>query len=153
MLRIRLQRTGRKHESSFRLVLTERQNSNNSGRVLEVLGNYDPRFNKPVIVADRVKHWIAMGAKPTDTVHNLLVSTKIVDGKKINVLPKKTPPKKEEAPAPAAAPVVAALVAVAPVAVAPVVEAPVEVPVAEVTTETPVAESEAPTPVEEVAAA
>lgn len=97
MLRIRLQRVGRKHESSFRVVLTESQNSTKSGRVQEVLGSYDPRFNKPAINAERVKHWIGFGAKPTDTMHNLLVSEKIIEGKKINVLSRKSPIKKEVA--------------------------------------------------------
>ncbi len=102
MLRIRLQRVGRKNEPSFRVVLTESQNSTKSGRVQEILGSYDPRFDNPVIKGDRVKYWISVGARPTDTVHNLLVSQKIVEGKKKNVLPKKSPPKvevKEETPA------------------------------------------------------
>ncbi|MEK7567896.1 MAG: 30S ribosomal protein S16 [Patescibacteria group bacterium] len=95
MLRIRLQRVGRKHEPSFRVVLTESQNSTKSGRVQEILGTYDPRFDNPVIKGDRVKYWISMGAQPTDTVHNLLVSQKILEGKKKNVLPKKSLPPKD----------------------------------------------------------
>jgi len=95
MLRIRLQRVGRKHEPSFRIVLTESQNSTKTGRVLEVLGNHDPRFHNPTIKADRVKHWISVGAKPTDTMHNLLVTQKIIEGKKKNVLPRKSPIVKE----------------------------------------------------------
>ncbi|MDD4989410.1 MAG: 30S ribosomal protein S16, partial [Candidatus Pacebacteria bacterium] len=46
--------------------------------------------------AERVKHWIAQGAEPTDTMHNFLISQKIITGKKRNVLPKKSPIKKEE---------------------------------------------------------
>jgi small subunit ribosomal protein S16 len=108
MLKIRLQRVGRKHEPTFRLVLTDSQNSTKSGKYLEVLGNHDPRHKEMTkIDADRVKHWISKGAQVTDTVHNMLVSKKVIDGKKINVLPKKTPIKKEgeaEAAAPAPAP-------------------------------------------------
>lgn len=96
MLRIRLQRVGRKHEPSFRIVLTESQNSTKSGRIKEVLGSYDPRFNNPQVVADRVKYWISVGAKPTDTMHNILVGLKVVAGKKINVLPRKRPILKED---------------------------------------------------------
>ena len=96
MLRIRLQRVGRKHEPTFRLVLTDSQNSTKSGRYLEVLGNHDPRHkDQTAIDADRVKHWISKGAKPTETVHNMLVSKKVIEGKKVNVLPKKSPIKKE----------------------------------------------------------
>jgi small subunit ribosomal protein S16 len=49
---------------------------------------------------------MSKGAKASDTVHNLLISKKIIEGKKINTLPKKKPIVKEggEAPAVAAAP-------------------------------------------------
>ncbi len=101
MLKIRLQRTGRKHEPTFRLVLTDSKNSTKSGRFLEILGSHDARFeDKTIIQADKVKHWMARGAKATPTVHNLLIEQKIITGKKINVLPKKTVPV-VEAPAPA----------------------------------------------------
>lgn len=97
MLKIRLQRVGRKHEPTFRLVLTDSQNSTKSGRYLEVLGNHDPRNkDKTHVDVEKVKYWISMGAKPTDTVHNMLISKKIISGKKVNVLPKKSPIKKAE---------------------------------------------------------
>ncbi len=99
MLRIRLQRTGRKHEPTFRLVLTESTNSTKSGKFLDVLGSYDPRSKKGQFNAEKIKEWIGKGARVTDTVHNLLINQNIISGKKINVLPKKTPPvveKKEE---------------------------------------------------------
>ena len=100
MLKIRLQRVGKKGTSSFRLVLTDSHNSTKSGKYLEVLGNYDPRndlaVNKPDINGDRIKHWISQGAQVTDTVHNLLINLGIISGKKINVLPQKTVPQAEE---------------------------------------------------------
>ena len=96
MLRIRLQRVGRRHEPSFRIVLTESKNSTKSGRIKEILGSYDPRFDNPQIKADRVRYWIGVGARPTDTMHNILVSKKVIAGKKINVLPKKKPLAKAE---------------------------------------------------------
>ena len=102
MLRIRLQRTGRKHEPTFRLVLTESTNSTKSGKFLDVLGSYDPRGKKVQFNGEKIKEWIGKGARVTDTVHNLLINQNIISGKKINVLPKKTPPvveKKEEAKA------------------------------------------------------
>jgi small subunit ribosomal protein S16 len=94
MLKIRLQRVGRKHEPTFRVVLTDSKNSTKSGRFLEVLGSYDPRKTTEVFKADRIKHWISQGAKPTDTLHNIFIDQKIIEGKKVNVLPKKTPQKK-----------------------------------------------------------
>jgi small subunit ribosomal protein S16 len=103
---IRLQRTGRKHEPTFRIVLTDSKNSTKSGRIHEILGSYDPRNDAMgEMNEDRVKHWLGLGAKASGTVHNMLVSKGVIGGKKINVLPKKTPLKKEgEAAAAPAAP-------------------------------------------------
>ena len=95
MLKIRLQRVGRKNDPSFRVVLTDSKNATRSGKFLEILGSYSARQGEPVINGERVKHWMSVGAKPSDTVHNLLVTKKVITGKKINVLPKKTVPKKE----------------------------------------------------------
>lgn len=91
MLKIRLQRTGRKHEPTFRVVLTDSKNSTKSGKYLEKLGSYDPRKENEVFDSERIKYWISKGAQPSDTLHNLLVSKKIIEGKKRNVLPKKSP--------------------------------------------------------------
>ena len=105
MLKIRLQRVGRKHEPAFRLVLTDSKNSTKSGKFLEVLGSHDFRLEKKTVLnKDRILHWMKVGAKPSDTAHNLLIENKIITGKKINVLPKKTVPKKEEVKAEAPAP-------------------------------------------------
>jgi small subunit ribosomal protein S16 len=92
MLMVRLQRVGRKHEPVFRLVLTDSKNGPKSGKFLEILGSFDARRGeKAEFKTDRVKHWMANGAQLSDTVHNLLVEQKVIEGKKINVLPKKTP--------------------------------------------------------------
>ncbi len=99
MLMIRLQRVGRKNDPSFRVVLTDRRNSTKSGRFLEVLGHYDFRDGREAgnhMNAERIKELIKNGAKPSDTLNNLLIDEKIISGKKINVLPSKTPIKKEE---------------------------------------------------------
>ncbi|HEC30836.1 MAG TPA: 30S ribosomal protein S16 [Candidatus Yonathbacteria bacterium] len=96
MLKVRLQRTGKKNDPSFRLVVTESQNGPQSGKFLEVLGNLDIKKGNAQINAERVKYWIANGAQVSDTVHNLLISEKIIEGKKINVLPKKSPIIKEK---------------------------------------------------------
>lgn len=95
MLKIRLQRTGRKHEPTFRLVLTESKNSTKSGKLLEVLGSHDFRKENTEIKKDRVLYWMKNGVKPTPTVHNLLVTHKIVDAKKVNVQPRRTPKEKK----------------------------------------------------------
>jgi small subunit ribosomal protein S16 len=95
MLKIRLQRIGRKNDPSFRVVLTDSKNSTKSGRFLEILGIYNPKAEDKVsnknFQADRIKYWISKGAKLSDTMHNFLVHDKIIEGKKVNVLSKKKP--------------------------------------------------------------
>src|SRR3989338_643630 len=91
MLKIRLQRIGRKNDPAFRAVLTDSKNSTKSGKFLEILGTYNPKAGLTDFKTDRMKYWIAKGAKPTDTMHKFLVHQKAIEGKKINVLPKKKP--------------------------------------------------------------
>lgn len=89
---IRLQRVGRKHEPVFRLVLTDSKNSPKSGKFLEILGNFDARRSeKASFNAEKIKSWMSKGAQVSTTVHNLLIDKKIIEGKKINNLPKKSP--------------------------------------------------------------
>ncbi len=109
MLIIRLQRVGRKNDPSFRVVVTDSKNGTRSGKYLEVLGSYDARKGKASLEKERISHWISMGAKTSGTMHNLLVSHKVVKGKKVNVLPqmKKVEAPKEAASAEAPAPVAA----------------------------------------------
>jgi small subunit ribosomal protein S16 len=112
MLKIRLQRVGRKNEPTFRLVVTDSKNGPKSGKSLEVVGSYDPRRENDIkqFNVDRIKYWMGKGVKLSDTVHNFLVSKKVLSGKKINALPKKKPIVKEgeaAAAAPAAAPAAA----------------------------------------------
>jgi len=97
MIVIRLQRIGRKNDPSFRVIVTDSKRAAKTGNYLEMVGSYDPRTDRVELKAERIKHWMSEGAKVSDTLHNLLVSQKIIEGKKINVLPKKTVPKKEEA--------------------------------------------------------
>ena len=99
MLKIRLQRVGRKHEPKFRLVLTDSKNSTKSGRSLEILGNYDARHGEDsVFKTDRISHWMSHGAQVSDTVHNLLITKGVISGKKINTLPLKKAIVKEAEP-------------------------------------------------------
>jgi small subunit ribosomal protein S16 len=91
MLKIRLQRIGRKNDPAFRAVLTDSKNSTKSGRFLEILGTYNPKAGEKKLDGERIKYWMSKGAKCSDTMHNFLIHEKIVSGKKINVLPKKKP--------------------------------------------------------------
>lgn len=134
MLKIRLQRVGRIHEPTFRLVLTDSKNSTKSGKYLEILGNYDSRKgDKAVLNSERINYWISMGAQVSPTVHNMLVQTKIITGKKVNNLPLKKAIVKETAEVPAESP----KAEVVPTSSVDKAETPAEVPVPEVV-ETPV---------------
>lgn len=103
MLKIRLQRVGKKHDPSFRVVLTDSKNSTKSGKFLEILGSYNARKGEPQLEVEKIKHWISKGAQPTETLHNLLVDKKVISAPKKNVLSKKP-----AAPAPKEAAAVAA---------------------------------------------
>jgi small subunit ribosomal protein S16 len=89
MLIIRLQRVGRTNDPSFRVIVTDSKNSAKTGKFLEIVGNYDARQGKPQFKAERIQEWIKNGAQLSETVHNLLVKNKIIDGKTINVVPVK----------------------------------------------------------------
>jgi small subunit ribosomal protein S16 len=91
MLKIRLQRIGRKNEAAFRLVVTDSKNGPQSGKFLEILGSYTLKSNAVVIKRDRVSHWIANGAQVSDTAHNMLVKEGLISGRSKNVLSKKSP--------------------------------------------------------------
>jgi small subunit ribosomal protein S16 len=96
MLKIRLQRIGRKNDPSFRAVLTDSKNSTKSGKFLEILGTYNPKAGEKVLNNDRIKYWMSQGAQCSGTMHNFLVHDKVISGKKINVLPKKKPTQKRK---------------------------------------------------------
>ena len=76
MLMIRLQRVGKKHDPSFRVLLTDSKNSTKSGKFIEVLGHYDARGGKAELKKDRIKHWLSVGAKTSITLHNILKNNK-----------------------------------------------------------------------------
>ena len=95
MLKIRLKRIGRKHDPSYRIIVTESTRGPKAGDYIETLGNYDPRTNAPTVNVERARYWLSVGAQTSPTVHNIFVGQKLVEGKKINVLPKKTPIVKE----------------------------------------------------------
>jgi small subunit ribosomal protein S16 len=98
MLRIRLARVGRKHDPSFRMIVTEKSRGPQTGNYVEQVGTYNARGDQaPELKPDRIAHWLSVGAQPSDTVHNLLVRAEIIDDDTVNPLPKKTPIVSDEA--------------------------------------------------------
>ena len=122
MLTIRLTRKGKKNQPFFRVVLVDKRRSSTGGRAVEDLGYVDPLKKRRSLKAERIKYWLSKGAKASATIHNLLVTEKIIDAKKIVKKSKKS--EKPEKPAEAAT---APVTTPAPAAeVKPAVETPKE---------------------------
>lgn len=98
MLVIRLFRVGKKNQPSFKIVVTDKRKSSTKGPYIEEVGFWNPLTKEKVLKQERIRYWLSVGAKPSVTVHNLLISEKIIEGKKIPL--HKKPKKKEEKPAP-----------------------------------------------------
>ena len=90
MLAIKLQRIGRKHQPSYRLVVAEKR-SKMAGPPVEDLGSYNPISKAITVKKERVEYWIKVGAQPTITAHNLLIKAGALkaESKKVSVSPKK----------------------------------------------------------------
>ncbi|MBY0538550.1 30S ribosomal protein S16 [Patescibacteria group bacterium] len=91
MLMMRLQRVGRKNNPAYRVVVVDKRASTKSNKTIDLIGNYNPKLGQITINAEKAKHWLAQGVQASDTVHNMLVSQKVIEGKKRNALPKKSP--------------------------------------------------------------
>jgi small subunit ribosomal protein S16 len=96
MLRIRFLRLGKRNQPFYRIVVTERKNSPQSGRFIEILGFYNPVTKETNLKVDRIQYWLSVGAQTSETVHNLLIKEKVIAGKKIPVHSSRKKPKKEE---------------------------------------------------------
>ena len=123
MLVIRLQRTGRENLPTYRLVVAEKARPV-KGKYLEIVGHYLPARENVVFEHkdDRIKHWVAKGATPSDTVARLLRKAGLDGMDKFvkRYVKRKSKSASEEAPAVVAAPA-------APVAEASKAEAAPEV--------------------------
>jgi len=73
MVKIRLMRTGMKGAASYRVVIADAR-SPRDGRIIENIGWYNPRTDPATITidAERAKHWLSVGAQPSDSVRSLL---------------------------------------------------------------------------------
>lgn len=91
MLMMRLQRVGRKNDPSYRIVVTDKRTGPKSNKHVDQVGSYNPKTKQFVIKQDAVTTWLSQGVQMSDTVQNLLVSRKVIEGKKVNALPKKSP--------------------------------------------------------------
>ncbi len=80
MVRIRLRRTGQKHQPSYRIVVADVE-SPRDGRFLEIIGSYIPTTEPFTfkVQEDRVYEWMSKGAQPSDSVTKLFQITGVLD--------------------------------------------------------------------------
>ncbi|MBP1468401.1 30S ribosomal protein S16 [Candidatus Chloroploca sp. M-50] len=92
MVRIRLRRTGKTKQPSYRVVVADAR-SPRDGRFIEIIGHYNPVRQPKVleIKADRARYWLGVGAQPSDTVVRLLKQVHVLDSEG-NLMPASTEP-------------------------------------------------------------
>ncbi len=73
MVAIRLRRGGAKKKPFYRIVVLDSRKKRD-GKVLEILGHYDPKEETPHIQLDLEKYrvWIEKGAQPSEAVKNIV---------------------------------------------------------------------------------
>lgn len=96
-LKIRLARGGAKKRPFYRIVVADSR-SPRDGRFIERLGSYNPMVEhdhpeRVVLQAERVKHWLDQGAKPTDRVERFLAAAGLAPQPQRRETPKKSAPK------------------------------------------------------------
>jgi len=96
MLSIRLSRKGKKGAPLYSLIVLEKS-KDPWGDYVEKLGTYNPRSKEAVLNQEAILSWIAKGAQPTATVHNLLVNQGVIKADKVRA--GKTKPGKKKAAA------------------------------------------------------
>lgn len=84
MVRIRMQRQGRRNAPFFRINAVD-QRARRDGRVIEALGFFDPLTSDPTkaikLNAERIQYWLSVGAQPTDTVRDMLARADLLPAK------------------------------------------------------------------------
>lgn len=94
MLMIRLQRTGKRGQAYFRVVVLE-HTTRTKGKYLELLGTYNPHQKEFKVKKDRIEYWVSKGAQTSPTVNNLMVNHKVWNKPKMQSW---KPKKKEKGP-------------------------------------------------------
>ncbi|HET9221869.1 MAG TPA: 30S ribosomal protein S16 [Roseiflexaceae bacterium] len=80
MVAIRLRRTGKTKQPSYRVVVADKR-SPRDGKFIEIIGHYNPvrQPKELVIQADRARYWLGVGAQPSDVVVRLLKEVNVLD--------------------------------------------------------------------------
>lgn len=74
MLVIRMQRTGRKGHAQFRVVVQDSRRTPTSGKVVALLGSYNPHTKTAQVDKEKAAFYLEHGAQPSDRVARLLQS-------------------------------------------------------------------------------
>ena len=82
MLRMRLQRRGKRNYATYRVVVAE-QRAPVKGRFVADLGFYNPHTDEFAVEKDAAQEWIKKGVQPSATVHNLLVTNGLIKAEKV----------------------------------------------------------------------
>lgn len=96
-LKIRLTRGGAKKRPYYRIVVAE-STSPRDGRFIERLGSYNPMLkadnpDRVKLIEERIKHWLSVGAQPTDRVARFLGQAGIMAMPALPTQTKKSQPK------------------------------------------------------------
>jgi small subunit ribosomal protein S16 len=71
MVKIRLKRMGKRKQPYYRIVVTDSRRSRD-GKYIESVGHYNPRNKNLVVNKERVRYWLSVGAKTSNTAERLL---------------------------------------------------------------------------------
>jgi small subunit ribosomal protein S16 len=74
MLVIRLQRTGRKGQAMFRIVVQDSRRTPSSGKVVARLGSYDPHAKKVILDKEKASLFLKNGAQPSERMIGILTA-------------------------------------------------------------------------------
>lgn len=87
MLVIRLSRTGKNAQPSYRMIVSEKS-KDPWGKYLEILGHYYPKKEAKIVdlKEERLKYWIGKGAKLSETVNNILVNQGVINAPKVRMV-------------------------------------------------------------------
>ena len=77
MLAIRLQRNGRSHYPTYRIIVQEAQRHPLSGRVVAEVGHYNPHTKTTTLDKENVEKYLNNGAQPSTRVVRILKANKI----------------------------------------------------------------------------
>ena len=96
-LKIRLARGGAKKRPFYSIVVADSR-SPRDGRFIEKIGTYNPMLPREheqriILDAERAKHWLSVGAQPTDRVVLFLANAGLVEKPAVRETPKKSAPK------------------------------------------------------------